>query len=130
VLVGRAAAALAAGRDVARWAGRSLSSGQLAQVYDFDDAELRCERRSGDLGQDPPAATAGRAPPRRRRGRSGWHDLDLAESPVRVGRAAAVLAADPEVARGTGQSLSPPDAWRYIAVVESQGEPADATGYR
>jgi NAD(P)-dependent dehydrogenase (short-subunit alcohol dehydrogenase family) len=65
LLVGRAAAALAADPDVARWSGRSLSSGGLAQVYDFDDADG-----------------------------------------------------------------SRPDAWRYIAEVESQGRPADATGYR
>ncbi|HEV7647148.1 MAG TPA: SDR family oxidoreductase [Actinophytocola sp.] len=65
VLVGRAAAALAADPDVARWNGQSLSSGRLAQVYDFDDADG-----------------------------------------------------------------SRPDAWRYIAEVESQGKPADATGYR
>jgi NAD(P)-dependent dehydrogenase (short-subunit alcohol dehydrogenase family) len=65
LFVGRAAAALAADPDVARWSGRSLSSGQLAQVYDFDDADG-----------------------------------------------------------------SRPDAWRYIAEVESQGKPADATGYR
>jgi len=70
----------------------------------------------------------------------------ISESPVLVGRAAAALAADPDVARWNGQSLSSgrlaqvydftdadgsrPDAWRYIAEVESQGKPADATGYR
>lgn len=70
----------------------------------------------------------------------------ISESPVFVGRAAAALAADPEVARWNGQSVSSgelakvydftdadgsrPDAWRYIAEVESQGKPADATGYR
>jgi len=70
----------------------------------------------------------------------------IAESPAFVGRAAAALATDPEVARWNGQSLSSgelakvygftdtdgsrPDAWRYIAEVESQGKPADATGYR
>ncbi|GAB1515580.1 SDR family oxidoreductase [Actinophytocola sp. KF-1] len=70
----------------------------------------------------------------------------ISESPVFVGRAAAALAADPDVARWNGQSLSSgelakvygftdvdgsrPDAWRYIAEVESQGKPADATGYR
>jgi NAD(P)-dependent dehydrogenase (short-subunit alcohol dehydrogenase family) len=37
--VGRAVAALAADPDVARWNGRSLSSGQLAQVYGFTDAD-------------------------------------------------------------------------------------------
>ncbi|HEX2132990.1 MAG TPA: short-chain dehydrogenase, partial [Actinophytocola sp.] len=52
----------------------------------------------------------------------------------------------PEVSRWSGRSLSSgqlarvygftdtdgsrPDAWRYIAEVESQGKPADATGYR
>ena len=65
VFVGRAAAALATDPDVARWNGMSVSSGELAQVYDFDDADG-----------------------------------------------------------------SRPDAWRYIAEVESQGKPADATGYR
>lgn len=70
----------------------------------------------------------------------------ISESPMFVGRAAAALAADPDVARWTGQSLSSgqlakiydftdvdgsrPDAWRYIEEVESQGKPADATGYR
>lgn len=70
----------------------------------------------------------------------------ISESPTFVGRAAAALAADPDVARWTGQSLSSgqlakvynftdadgsrPDAWRYIEEVESQGKPADATGYR
>lgn len=70
----------------------------------------------------------------------------ISESPTLVGRAAAALAADPEVARWTGQSLSSgqlakiynftdadgsrPDAWRYIEEVESKGKPADATGYR
>jgi NAD(P)-dependent dehydrogenase (short-subunit alcohol dehydrogenase family) len=37
--VGRAVAALAADSDVARWNGRSLSSGQLAQVYGFTDLD-------------------------------------------------------------------------------------------
>ncbi|OLF05394.1 short-chain dehydrogenase [Actinophytocola xinjiangensis] len=70
----------------------------------------------------------------------------ISESPVFVGRAAAALAADPEVARFSGKSVSSgelagvygftdvdgsrPDAWRYIAEVESVGRPADATGYR
>lgn len=39
VFVGRAVAALATDPDVARWNGQSLSSGQLAQVYEFDDAD-------------------------------------------------------------------------------------------
>ncbi|MCT2582847.1 SDR family oxidoreductase [Actinophytocola gossypii] len=70
----------------------------------------------------------------------------ISESPAFVGRAAAALAADPDVSRWSGQSLSSgqlapvygftdtdgsrPDAWRYIAEVESAGKPADATGYR
>jgi NAD(P)-dependent dehydrogenase (short-subunit alcohol dehydrogenase family) len=70
----------------------------------------------------------------------------ISESPAFVGRAAAALATDPDVARWNGQSVSSgelakvygftdadgssPDAWRYIAEVESQGKPADATGYR
>ena len=37
--VGRAVAALAADPDVARWNGRSLSSGGLAQVYGFTDLD-------------------------------------------------------------------------------------------
>ena len=37
--VGRAVAALAQDPDVARWSGRSLSSGQLAQVYGFSDRD-------------------------------------------------------------------------------------------
>ncbi|MGW1270207.1 SDR family oxidoreductase [Streptomyces sp. NPDC002491] len=37
--VGRAVAALAGDADVARWNGRSLSSGQLAHVYDFTDLD-------------------------------------------------------------------------------------------
>ncbi|MGW0392032.1 SDR family oxidoreductase [Streptomyces sp. NPDC003042] len=37
--VGRAVAALAGDPEVARWNGRSLSSGQLAQVYGFTDLD-------------------------------------------------------------------------------------------
>ena len=37
--VGRAVAALAQDPDVARWNGKSLSSGQLAQVYGFTDVD-------------------------------------------------------------------------------------------
>ena len=84
---------------------------------------------------------------------SNWRDATkhqphfvISESPVFVGRAAAALAADPDVARWSGQSVSSgqlakvygftdadgsrPDAWRYIGEVESKGKPADATGYR
>jgi NAD(P)-dependent dehydrogenase (short-subunit alcohol dehydrogenase family) len=39
IYVGRAVAALAHDPDRARWHGRSLSSGQLAQVYGFTDAD-------------------------------------------------------------------------------------------
>ncbi|HEY3504195.1 MAG TPA: SDR family oxidoreductase [Actinocatenispora sp.] len=70
----------------------------------------------------------------------------ISESPRYVGRAVAALAADPDVARWQGRSLSAgqlaqeygftdvdgsrPDAWRYIAEVEWAGKPADVTGYR
>lgn len=70
----------------------------------------------------------------------------ISESPAYVGRAVAALAADPEVARWNGQSLSSgqlagvygftdvdgsrPDAWRYLVEVQGAGKPADATGYR
>ncbi len=37
--VGRAVAALAGDPDVARWNGKSVSSGELAQVYGFTDAD-------------------------------------------------------------------------------------------
>ncbi|WP_454753376.1 SDR family oxidoreductase [Cupriavidus necator] len=39
LFVGRAVAALAQDPDVARWNGQSLSSGQLARVYGFTDAD-------------------------------------------------------------------------------------------
>ncbi|REE98880.1 SDR family oxidoreductase [Thermomonospora umbrina] len=70
----------------------------------------------------------------------------ISESPAYVGRAVAALAADPDVARWNGRSLSSgrlaqvygftdvdgsrPDAWRYIVEIEGAGKPADATGYR
>lgn len=70
----------------------------------------------------------------------------ITETPRYVGRAVAHLAADPEVARWSGQSLSSgqlariygftdldgsqPDAWRYVVEVQDAGKPADATGYR
>ena len=70
----------------------------------------------------------------------------ISETPRYVGRAVAHLAADPEVARFNGRSLSSgglakeygftdldgsqPDAWRYMAEVQDAGRPADATGYR
>jgi NAD(P)-dependent dehydrogenase (short-subunit alcohol dehydrogenase family) len=70
----------------------------------------------------------------------------IAETPRYVGRAVAALAADPDVARWNGQSLSSgqlakvygftdldgsrPDAWRYVREVQDAGKPADATGYR
>ena len=37
--LGRAVAALAGDPDVSRWNGQSLSSGQLAQIYDFTDLD-------------------------------------------------------------------------------------------
>src|ERR671910_3258038 len=70
----------------------------------------------------------------------------ISETPRYVGRAVAHLAADPEVSRWNGRSLSSgglakvygftdldgsqPDAWRYMVEVQDPGRPADATGYR
>jgi NAD(P)-dependent dehydrogenase (short-subunit alcohol dehydrogenase family) len=70
----------------------------------------------------------------------------ISETPRYVGRAVAALAADPDVARWNGQSLSSgglaqvygftdldgsrPDAWRYLVEVQDAGKPADTTGYR
>jgi NAD(P)-dependent dehydrogenase (short-subunit alcohol dehydrogenase family) len=70
----------------------------------------------------------------------------ISESPAFVGRAVAALAADPDVSRWNGQSLSSgqlagvygftdrdgsrPDAWRYLVEVQDAGRPADTTGYR
>jgi NAD(P)-dependent dehydrogenase (short-subunit alcohol dehydrogenase family) len=70
----------------------------------------------------------------------------ISESPHFVGRAVAALAADPDVARWNGASLSSgqlaqvygftdldgsrPDAWRYLVEVQDRGKPADTTGYR
>ncbi|NED99902.1 SDR family oxidoreductase [Phytoactinopolyspora halotolerans] len=70
----------------------------------------------------------------------------ISETPAYVGRAVAALAADPEVHRWNGDSLSSgqlaqaygftdvdgsrPDAWRYLVVVQDAGKPADVTGYR
>ena len=84
---------------------------------------------------------------------SNWRDaiakqphFVITETPRYVGRAVAHLAADPDVARWNGQSLSSgqlaqvygftdldgsrPDAWRYLHEVQDPGKPADATGYR
>jgi NAD(P)-dependent dehydrogenase (short-subunit alcohol dehydrogenase family) len=84
---------------------------------------------------------------------ANWRDaLDkephfvISETPAFVGRAVVALAADSEVGRWNGQSLSSgqlaqeygftdvdgsrPDAWRYIVEVQDAGKPADATGYR
>jgi NAD(P)-dependent dehydrogenase (short-subunit alcohol dehydrogenase family) len=70
----------------------------------------------------------------------------ISESPAYVGRAVAALAADPDVSRWNGRSLSSgelakvygftdldgsrPDAWRYLVEVQDAGKPADVTGYR
>jgi len=49
--VGRAVAALAADPDVARWNGQSVSSGQLARIYDFTDLEVQdTGQPAGDTG--------------------------------------------------------------------------------
>jgi len=70
----------------------------------------------------------------------------ISESPRFVGRAVAALAADPEVGRWSGQSLSSgqlaqvygftdldgtrPDCWRYMVEVVDAGGPAGDDGYR
>jgi NAD(P)-dependent dehydrogenase (short-subunit alcohol dehydrogenase family) len=70
----------------------------------------------------------------------------ITETPRYVGRAVAQLAADLDVERWSGQSLSSgqlakvygftdldgsqPDAWRYVVEVQDAAKPADATGYR
>ncbi|WP_447041936.1 SDR family oxidoreductase [Streptomyces sp. DSM 118878] len=70
----------------------------------------------------------------------------ISETPTFVGRALAALAADPDVARWNGASLSSgglakeygftdvdgsaPDAWRYITEVDQESPTADVTGYR
>ncbi|GAA1416547.1 SDR family oxidoreductase [Streptomyces thermospinosisporus] len=70
----------------------------------------------------------------------------ISETPRYVGRAVAALAADPDVSRHNGASLSSgglareygftdldgsrPDAWRYLVEVQDAGKPADVTGYR
>ena len=70
----------------------------------------------------------------------------ISESPAFVGRAAAALAKDPDVARWNGKSLSSgelakvygftdldgsrPDAWKYLVEVQDAGKPADVAGYR
>lgn len=86
-------------------------------------------------------------------GEDNWRDalervphFAISETPRYVGRAVAALAADPQVARWNGQSLSSgglapvygftdldgsrPNAWRYLVEVQDVGKPADATGYR
>jgi NAD(P)-dependent dehydrogenase (short-subunit alcohol dehydrogenase family) len=70
----------------------------------------------------------------------------ISETPTFVGRAVASLAADSDVRRWNGASLSSgqlarvygftdldgsqPDAWRYLVEVQDAGKPADTTGYR
>ncbi|MFD4397412.1 SDR family oxidoreductase [Kitasatospora sp. NPDC058478] len=70
----------------------------------------------------------------------------ISESPYFVGRAVAALAADPEVSRWNGRSVSSgqlaleygftdrdgsrPDCWRYLVEVQDAGKPAAPEGYR
>ena len=70
----------------------------------------------------------------------------ISESPTYVARAVTALAADPDVARWSGQSLSSgqlapvygftdtdgtrPDCWRYVTEVQDAGRPAGDQGYR
>jgi NAD(P)-dependent dehydrogenase (short-subunit alcohol dehydrogenase family) len=82
---------------------------------------------------------------------ANWRDSPvphfcISESTRFVGRAVAALAADPDVHRWNGQSLSSgglaqaygftdtdgtrPDCWRYLVEVREAGLPADDSGYR
>jgi NAD(P)-dependent dehydrogenase (short-subunit alcohol dehydrogenase family) len=84
---------------------------------------------------------------------SNWRDatertphFSISETPAFVGRAVAALAADLDVARWTGRSLSSgglaqvygftdldgtrPDCWRYLVDVVEAGKPAGDAGYR
>jgi NAD(P)-dependent dehydrogenase (short-subunit alcohol dehydrogenase family) len=70
----------------------------------------------------------------------------ISESPTFVARAVAALAADPDVARWSGQALSSgqlapvygftdtdgtqPDCWRYVTEVQDADQPAGDQGYR
>ncbi|MBB4687671.1 SDR family oxidoreductase [Amycolatopsis jiangsuensis] len=70
----------------------------------------------------------------------------ISETPTFAGRTVAALAADPDRARWSGQTVSSgqlaavygiddvdgsrPDAWRYVVEVQETGKPADASGYR
>jgi NAD(P)-dependent dehydrogenase (short-subunit alcohol dehydrogenase family) len=74
------------------------------------------------------------------------HFAAISESPRFVGRAVAALAADADLQRHNGASLSSgglareygftdldgsrPDCWRYLVEVQEPGLPADPTGYR
>jgi NAD(P)-dependent dehydrogenase (short-subunit alcohol dehydrogenase family) len=74
------------------------------------------------------------------------HFAAISESPRYVGRAVAALAADPDLQRHNGGSLSSgglareygftdvdgsqPDCWRYLVEVQDAGKPADPDGYR
>jgi NAD(P)-dependent dehydrogenase (short-subunit alcohol dehydrogenase family) len=77
---------------------------------------------------------------------AGEPHFGISESPTYVARAVAALAADPDVARWAGQSLSSgqlapvygftdtdgtqPDCWRYVTEVQDAGRPAGDRGYR
>lgn len=74
------------------------------------------------------------------------HFSAISESPRFVGRAVAALAADPDLQRHNGASLSSgglakaygftdidgsqPDCWRYMVEIQDPGLPPDPTGYR
>ncbi|MFG3227305.1 SDR family oxidoreductase [Kitasatospora sp. NPDC048194] len=77
---------------------------------------------------------------------AGEPHFGISESPYYVGRAVAALAADPEVSRWNGRSLSSgelarvygftdrdgsrPDCWRYLVEVQEAGRPAAPESYR
>jgi NAD(P)-dependent dehydrogenase (short-subunit alcohol dehydrogenase family) len=76
----------------------------------------------------------------------GTPDFGISETPAYVGRAVAALAADPDVARWNGHSLSSgqlakiygftdldgsqPDAWAFLTEVRESGKQADVSDYR
>ncbi len=131
----------------------------------YDIAKASVLRMAWGLGQElgPRGATAVALTPgwmrseamleHHRVGEDDWRDavagsphFCISESPLYVGRAVAALAADPEVARWNGQSLSSgglaqvygftdrdgtrPDCWRYLVEVQEAGLPAGDAGYR
>ncbi len=144
-------------------AGADRDTYRVSFFYDLAKASVL--RMAFSLGHElgPRGATSPRAAPgwlrsgddarHLRCSEENWRDalervphFAISETPFYVGRAVAALAADPDVARWNGRSLSSgqlakeygftdrdgsrPDAWRYLVEVQDAGRPADATGYR